>query len=109
MQERSGIGFGPAQAAADEIVGMSPVRLVLVEWEDSYGCSSNWQDLDHPKPRPMRCRSVGWLYYDGPDCKLLVPHVAEGNGESVPIQGCGDMTIPASAVRSIKELRLPAR
>ncbi len=106
MQERGRISAAAAKAREVQPIAATP-RLVLIEWEDSYGCSANWQDLDHPKPTPMRCRSVGWLYYDGPDCKLLVPHVADGDGDQTLCQGCGDMTIPASAVRNITQLRIP--
>jgi hypothetical protein len=108
MQERGRISSAAAKTREDQPITETPI-LVLVEWEDSYGCSSNWQDLDHPKPTPMRCRSVGWLYHGGPDCKLLVPHVADGDGNQILCQGCGDMTIPTSAVRSITQLQIPAR
>ena len=78
-------------------------QLVMIEWVDSYGCSANWQDLENPHPTPMVCKSVGWLYHNGSDCKLIVPHVADGD-QFIPRQGCGDMTIPASAVRRIVPL-----
>lgn len=83
------------------------MRLVLVEWVDSYGCSASWESIGVPlQPRVMVCRSVGWLAHDGEDCKVLVPHVAEV-GEGEPDQGCGDMTIPAQAVVRISDLALP--
>lgn len=82
------------------------MRLVLIEWVDSFGCSSSWQDLDDDrKPAAMLCRSVGWLFRDGADCKVVVPHIADV--PDAPKQGCGDMTIPADCVRSIQDL-LPA-
>ena len=79
---------------------MQPVsQLVLIEWEDSYGCSSTWTEIVDPvTPVVLMCRSVGWLVYDGDDCKVLVPHIAEGMPAR---QGCGDMTIPASAIRRV--------
>lgn len=84
---------------------MTPaMRLVMVEWVDSFGCSSDWQDLsDDREPKPMICRSVGWLFHDGPDCKVLVPHVADVP-DGAPRQGCGDMTIPAVCVRRMVDL-----
>jgi hypothetical protein len=78
------------------------LRLVLIEWLDSYGCSSTWQDLSVDDPKPIECRSVGWLLHDGAEAKVVVPHVAEGPG-----QGCGDMTIPAAAIRRIVDLEIP--
>lgn len=81
------------------------MRLVLVEWVDSYGCSSNWTALDDPlaKPHIMNCRSVGWLAHDGDEAKVLIPHMAElEDGEAK--QACGDMTIPTRAVVRMLDL-----
>jgi hypothetical protein len=80
------------------------MQLVLIEWLDSYGCSSEWQPLQDRQARPLLCRSVGWLLHDGSDCKVVVPHVSDANNKHVPTQGCGDMTIPTSAILSITEL-----
>jgi len=80
------------------------VRLVLVEWVDSFGCSSEWVklegNLDH---QPIVCRSVGWLYYDGEDCKVIIPHLADVPGDLQ--QGCGDMTIPTPSIRRLCDLK----
>ena len=81
------------------------MKLVLVEWIDSYGCSPNWVPLEASNPQPMRCKSVGWLLYDGPDCKVIVPHVSDDSTGSIPAQGCGDMTIPVKAILKIRKLR----
>lgn len=83
------------------------MRLVLIDWLDSYGCSSQWQPLDDCHAKPLRCRSVGWLLYDGDDCKVIVPHLVKDH-DHVPPQGCGDMTIPATAILHIAELPEPA-
>lgn len=82
------------------------MRLVLIEWVDCYGCSTSWQELDDDcDPKVMICRSVGWLFRDGPDCKVIVPHIADGlDGVE---QGCGDMTIPTCSIRSICDLPVP--
>ncbi len=79
------------------------MKLVMIEWLDSFGCSTTWQELDHESdPEPMACRSVGWLLYDGKGCKVIVPHLAEPAGGSE--QGCGDMTIPTACIKSIQTL-----
>ena len=57
-------------------------------------------------PSTLVCFSVGWLLYDGPECKAVVPHVTVAN-DNVKRQGCGDMTIPTRAVRDIKDLMSP--
>ena len=80
------------------------MRLVMVEWVDSFGCSSKWEELDEEcKPEPILCRSVGWLFRDGPECKVVIPHVAEIH-DTQPTQGCGDMTIPTNCIRRICDL-----
>lgn len=68
--------------------------LVYIEWEDSYGCSSDWEDLENCSPAPMVCRSVGWLIHDDQKVKVVVPHLTQTDHPNSSLQGCGDMTIP---------------
>ena len=82
-------------------------RLVFVEWEDSFVGMSGWGETDGARPNVVVCQSVGWLIHDGEDCKLIVPHLSAPNHLFAKQQGCGDMTIPASAVRRIVDLNVP--
>ena len=75
------------------------MRLVLIEWLDSYGCGSNWEPCEDVTPPSLRCRSVGWLIADTAEYKTVVPHL-----NSVE-HGCGDMTIPSCAVLNIRDLQ----
>jgi hypothetical protein len=84
------------------------MRLVLIEWLDSFGCSADWQPLEGCLTKPLRCRSVGWLLHDGDDCKIVVPHLSNAH-ENVSPQGCGDMTIPSAAIVAISDLETLAR
>ncbi len=85
------------------VSGSESMRLVLIEWVDAYGCSSSWQDLDDDcQPKTMLCRSVGWLFRDGSEYKVIIPHIADVPDDLQ--QGCGDMTIPTCCVRSICDL-----
>ena len=69
----------------------------MVEWEDSHGDGA-WQQLDVDlEDRALVCRSVGWLMLDGERAKVVAPHMSQQE-PGVPLQGCGIMTIPASAV-----------
>ncbi len=79
------------------------MRLVLIEWVDSFGCSTDWTPLEGNAPEVLVCRSVGWLLHDGDDCKTIVPHISSEH-PGAERQGCGDMTIPNSAVVRIVEL-----
>lgn len=72
-------------------------RLVYVQWLDSFGCSSSWQPTKIESCSPMVCHSVGWLLFDSPECKVIVPHLADR-------QGCGDMTIPTVAITKMVDL-----
>ena len=81
------------------------MRLVLIKWLDSFGCSTEWQRLEIKNPKPLICRSVGWLLHDGDDCKVVVPHVTDLVNEETQHQGCGDMTIPTKAILSIMDLQ----
>ena len=80
------------------------MKLVLIEWLDSFGCSPNWQPLDAVLKEPMQCRSVGWLLHDGPHCKVIVPHISDEDTGGMAAQGCGDMTIPVCSIVHMTEL-----
>ena len=58
------------------------MRLVLIEWVDSFGCSSSWEEIGDLSPTVSTCRSVGWLAYDGEDCKVIIPHMSD------PVREC---------------------
>lgn len=78
--------------------------LVICEWEDSSGCSSSWQFVEPDvEPELMTCKSVGWLLRKNKKCIVVVPHLST-NTVIAGQQGCGDMTIPTAAIRSIKRL-----
>jgi hypothetical protein len=79
------------------------MRLVLIEWEDAHG-DGVWQDISGPiEDRSLVCRSVVWLVLDGANAKVVAPHLNQGE-HGVPLQGCGMMTIPASAVLRVYDL-----
>lgn len=81
-------------------------RLVYVEWQDSYGCSPDWEDLENCSPVPMVCRSVSWLIHDNKKCKVVVPHLNEADHPNAVLQGCGDMTIPTAAIVKMVDLQV---
>lgn len=78
--------------------------LILCEWLDSYGCSPSWETIEKGvKPLGMACKSVGWLVRQSEKFIVVVPHLSQKN-EIADQQGCGDMTIPRSAIVRIKRL-----
>lgn len=79
---------------------------VLVEWEDSYGCSSSWQSIDPSgQPRVLICESVGWIVQRTAKCIVLVPHMT-ARDDVAQRQGCGDMTIPTASIIRLTQLSL---
>jgi hypothetical protein len=85
------------------------MRLVLVDWLDSYGAEPSWSRLKGADPHLMHCRSVGWLRHNGKDCKVIVPHISDPERSSAPAQGCGDMTIPSKAILRMYTLSDPRK
>lgn len=79
-----------------------PRKLVLIEWEDAYGVSSDWFHLDKVDREPVTAYSVGWVLHDDDRAITVVPHIVEsGQGD----QGCGDMVIPKGAIRNMREIQ----
>ncbi len=79
-------------------------KLVYIEWVDSSSSvTGEWIEVDRLKPECLLVHSVGWLIHDGEDCKILLPHLTADKK-----QGCGEMIIPASAIRSVSNLVLSA-
>ena len=80
-------------------------KLVLVEWLDSQGPEGSWHSISDENNKnyieEMKCNSVGFLLYDGKDCKRIMPHIS---GALAGLQGRGDLLIPTKAILSIKEL-----
>jgi len=92
------------------LLDKNTMRLVFVEWTDSYGCSATWQSLeDSGSAQTLICRSVGWLFRDDKNCKVIVPHMSDGDPLGIPSQGCGDMTIPSKSILRMVTLSDPSR
>jgi hypothetical protein len=80
---------------------------VLVEWEDSYGCSATWQEMPSEcKPDTMICRSLGWILARTQRHVVVVPHMACNEETGIKRQGCGDMTIPTASILRLTRIPL---
>lgn len=82
------------------------MKLVLVEWVDSHS-GVGWQRISEiaGNSEPVRCRSVGWLVSDTKESKTLVPHISGDVDSGIIPYGCGDLTIPAASITSIKTIK----
>lgn len=84
-------------------------ELVYVEWVDCYGCSPVWVNFNDLNIIPLLCRSVGWIAKEDEEVVVIVPHITQEGHVGAEFQGCGDMVIPRSAIRSIVKLTIPSR
>ena len=92
--------MGGSQQRSTTVPGVS-APLVYIKWLDSLGAGSGWQPIgDLGIDRPLEARSVGWMVRDTPEAIVIVPHlIGDCGAEGVPVQGCGDMTIPKVAIQ----------
>ena len=75
-------------------------KIELIQWVDSFGCGSRWQEMDSMKDRAvLYCHSVGFVIKETDDYVVIVPHRAVET-EQCEEQGCGDMTIPKVCITS---------
>ncbi|MFH0865779.1 MAG: hypothetical protein V1904_06265 [Bacteroidota bacterium] len=81
-------------------------KLVLVEWQDSYNFSNNWELLSQmQKPECMICVSVGWITQETKENILIVPHISDIRNKNSLGTGYGVMSIPKSAIVKRKFLK----
>ena len=80
------------------------MRLVLIEWEDSFGCPTGWQYADEVTPSPIIVHSVGWLLKETKEYKFLAPHINKPGTSERP-QIAGYITIPVGAIKRQSFLR----
>lgn len=81
------------------------MRLVEVEWLDSYGGTTGWKSLDDCTPDVLTVRSVGWVVHNDRRVMVIVPHLVQPDPETrIAAQGRGDMCIPRKAIVSLREL-----
>ncbi len=76
------------------------MRLVLIEWIDSYTIYKDWDILSELKePEIMNCKSVGFVIKENDDAIIIIPHIS-GNDEA----GYGGICIPKIAIIITTEL-----
>lgn len=80
--------------------------LVLIEWVDAYGPEDEWIDIPKLKKpgKALLNKSVGWLAFDGPEIKRLVPNITDGEHVEARFTGTGCFVIPTKCVTRITKL-----
>ena len=72
----------------------------LIEWIDAYGVGSDWvhlKDFKKSEPKPLLCKSIGWVLYEDDSLVVIVSHLT-GVNSTCDQQACGDMTIPKVSI-----------
>ena len=77
------------------------MNIELVNWIDSYGCSTNWTSPDDIHCAVHHCFSVGYILKESEETIIIAPHYSPlnksiGTNEHV----CGDMSIPKVSIIS---------
>lgn len=78
-------------------------RLVLVEWDDAYGPTYSWEDVNavlKATPETILARTVGWVVHDNDDVLTMAQsQTNENEGHIV-----GLMTIPKVTIKRVFNL-----
>ena len=81
------------------------MKLVKIEWMDSFGVGTSWESFDNIIDEGHICISVGYLAMDGKNIKVIIPHISPTNDIIGAAEtGCGDMAIPVCSIIKITDL-----
>jgi len=80
----------------------SKYKVELIEWLDSFGCSSSWSEIQ-PIETVLMCKSVGFVISENDKTVSLANSVAYET-EDTKEQANGIMTIPKVSINSRYEL-----
>jgi len=82
------------------------LKLVLIEWEDSYNKSNNWELISQMEiPQRMICVSVGWIVKETKYNILIIPHISDIYNKNSLGTGLGSLIIPKSAIVKQRKLK----
>lgn len=79
------------------------MKLVKIIWNDSYGVSSGWQDIESYKANELWIESVGFVIEENEKTVALAHNYAKAT-ELTPEQANGIMVIPRCCIISISVL-----
>jgi len=79
----------------------------VIKWVDAYGVGSSWYEINDFSISNHYCFSVGWVVKENEESIVICPHISPENDEIESNRnGCGEMTIPKSAIVSRKKLKV---
>jgi hypothetical protein len=76
------------------------LRLVIITWEDSILGFAGWKSIKDQSKQREKMISVGFVMNENKYTITLYPHLQRSNQN-----GAGDIIIPKSAIRKIKQLK----
>lgn len=81
------------------------MRLVRIEWLDSYGVISDWRESHNFEDERYICISVGFLVKDGTNVKIVAGNLAPANDViGTEDQCCGAIAIPSVSIIKMEYL-----
>lgn len=75
-------------------------KIVVIEWEDSYGVESGWRDISDYSANVLTITSVGKVIYED-DKVISLAHNFADETENTPKQANGIMVIPLACIRKV--------
>jgi hypothetical protein len=78
-------------------------NIVYIEWYDSYGCSSRWEDVKTQTGGVMLVKTIGFVVYE--DEAMIKIAGSYGEETDDTIEQCnGVMAIPKCCIKTTKEV-----
>lgn len=76
------------------------MRIEIIEWVDTFGCSSGWEFEEEMECRVVKVKSVGFVLKETEEVVVLVPHISNAERRQV----AGYINIPVRQIVRRKEL-----
>lgn len=85
---------------------MRTLPLVCIEWVDS-STARGWHALKDIDDSLSHCVSVGWLWHDTNDVKVLLANVSLSTDDGTVDMATDAITIPHAAITAMHDLSMP--
>ena len=76
------------------------IKEVKIEWSDSYGVSTGWEDISDYSANELIINSYGVIVYEDSNV-IAVAHNYSKETEKTPKQANGIMVIPKACIKKI--------
>ena len=83
-------------------MGYNPI---YIEWLDSFGCTSKWEDIEDYKSQPLVCKTIGFVVFEDDKVISIASNIAEET-ELTFSQANGIMSIPKINIVRRKSIKI---